>query len=106
MSTTEQAPRPARAFDADNHYYEATDAFIRHVDPRMRGRCMRWADLDGKQRLLVGGKINRFIPNPRFEGRTAASHGARSRSHGVRLRLRCTGFGAHVHQRGRCDTWC
>ena len=25
---------PFRAFDADNHYYEAVDAFIRHVDPR------------------------------------------------------------------------
>ncbi len=59
--------RPERAFDADNHYYEATDAFTRHVDPRMRGRCMRWADVDGKTRLLVGGKINRFIPNPTFD---------------------------------------
>ena len=28
------------AFDADNHYYEATDAFIRHVDPRMHKRCL------------------------------------------------------------------
>jgi hypothetical protein len=24
------------AFDADNHYYEAPDAFTRHVDPRFR----------------------------------------------------------------------
>ena len=59
--------RPQRAFDADNHYYEAEDAFIRHVDPKMRGRCMRWAQVDGKTRLLVGGKINRFIPNPTFD---------------------------------------
>ena len=22
------------AFDADNHYYEAVDAFTRHLDPR------------------------------------------------------------------------
>jgi predicted TIM-barrel fold metal-dependent hydrolase len=58
---------PPRAFDADNHYYEAEDAFIRHVDPKMRGRCMRWADIDGRKRLLVGGKINRFIPNPTFD---------------------------------------
>ncbi|MCB1248119.1 MAG: amidohydrolase family protein [Acidimicrobiales bacterium] len=56
-----------RAFDADNHYYEATDAFTRHVDKRMQSRCMRWAEIDGKQRLLVGGKINRFIPNPTFD---------------------------------------
>lgn len=59
--------RPNRAFDADNHYYEATDAFIRHVDRRMRSRCMRWAEIDGKQRLLVGGRLNRFIPNPTFD---------------------------------------
>jgi predicted TIM-barrel fold metal-dependent hydrolase len=56
-----------RAFDADNHYYEAEDAFIRHVDRRMRKRCMQWAVIDGKQRLLVGGKVNRFIPNPTFD---------------------------------------
>jgi predicted TIM-barrel fold metal-dependent hydrolase len=60
-------PRPARAFDADNHYYEAEDAFIRHVDPKMRSRCMRWGDFDGKKRLVVGGRINRFIPNPTFD---------------------------------------
>ena len=55
------------AFDADNHYYEATDAFIRHVDPRMHRRCMQWATVGGRERLLVAGKINRFIPNPTFD---------------------------------------
>ena len=55
------------AFDADNHYYEATDAFIRHVDPRMYKRCMQWATVDGRERLLVGGRLNRFIPNPTFD---------------------------------------
>ena len=53
-------------FDADNHYYEATDAFTRHLDPAMRKRTMQWAEVDGKTRLLVGGKVNRFIPNPTF----------------------------------------
>ncbi len=56
-----------RAFDADNHYYEAPDAFIRHIDPKMAKRAMQWAEIDGKQRLLVGGKVNRFIPNPLFD---------------------------------------
>jgi len=54
-------------FDADNHYYEATDAFTRHLDPRMAKRAMQWADVDGKRRLVVGGRINRFIPNPQFD---------------------------------------
>jgi predicted TIM-barrel fold metal-dependent hydrolase len=54
-------------FDADNHYYEATDAFTRHLDPQLRRRAIQWATLDGKQRLMVAGKINRFIPNPTFD---------------------------------------
>ncbi len=54
-------------FDADNHYYEALDAFTRHLDPSMRKRTMQWAEIDGKTRLLVGGQVNRFIPNPTFE---------------------------------------
>ena len=58
---------PFAAFDADNHYYEAEDAFTRHVDPKMHKRCMQWAQIDGRQRLLVGGKVNRFIPNPTFD---------------------------------------
>jgi len=55
-----------QAFDADNHYYEAEDAFTRHVDPKMHKRCMQWAEINGRKRLLVGGKVNRFIPNPTF----------------------------------------
>jgi len=54
-------------FDADNHYYEATDAFTRHLEPAMRKRTMQWAEIDGRTRLLVAGKVNRFIPNPRFD---------------------------------------
>jgi predicted TIM-barrel fold metal-dependent hydrolase len=56
-----------RAFDADNHYYEAEDAFTRHIEPAMAKRCMQWATIDGKRRLLVGGKVNKFIPNPTFD---------------------------------------
>ena len=54
-------------FDADNHYYEAPDAYIRHIDPKMAKRAVQWADVDGRRRLLVGGRINRFIPNPLFD---------------------------------------
>ncbi|MBL7496656.1 amidohydrolase family protein [Frankia sp. CNm7] len=55
-----------RAFDADNHYYETLDAFTRHIEPEFARRCMQWAQVDGKTRLLVGGKVNRFLPNPTF----------------------------------------
>ncbi|MEJ7585358.1 MAG: amidohydrolase family protein [Acidimicrobiales bacterium] len=54
-------------FDADNHYYEAPDAFTRHLDRSMAKRAMQWAEIDGRRRLLVGGRVNRFIPNPQFD---------------------------------------
>lgn len=54
-------------FDCDNHYYEALDAFTRYIEPEYAKRTMQWATVNGKQRLLVGGKINRFIPNPTFD---------------------------------------
>ena len=58
-------------FDADNHYYEATDAFIRHL-PKHRSKLVQWAEIDGKQRMIVDNKIFRFIPNPTFDpGRPA-----------------------------------
>ncbi len=56
-----------QAFDADNHYYEALDAFTRHIDPRMAKRAVQWAQIEGKPRLIVCGKICRFIPNPTFD---------------------------------------
>lgn len=56
-----------RYFDCDNHFYEAKDAFTRHLDPALRKRGMQWATIDGKERLLVGGKLNRFIPNPTWD---------------------------------------
>ncbi len=28
---------------------------------------MQWAEINGRQRLLVGGKLNKFIPNPSFD---------------------------------------
>jgi len=54
-------------FDFDNHYYEAEDAFTRYGDKKMRNRTVRWADVDGRRRLLVGGKLNSYIANPTFD---------------------------------------
>ena len=54
-------------FDADNHYYEAEDAFTRHVDRNMQKRAVQWALVNGRKRLLVGGRLDRFIPNPTFD---------------------------------------
>jgi predicted TIM-barrel fold metal-dependent hydrolase len=58
---------PFTFFDCDNHYYEALDAFTRHLEPEFRKRAMQWVQLDGRSRLLVGGRLNRYIPNPTFD---------------------------------------
>jgi len=49
---------PFQLFDADDHYYEALDAFTRHIEPGFEKRCMQSAELNGKTRLLVGGRVN------------------------------------------------
>ncbi len=56
-----------RPFDADNHYYEALDAFTRHLDPKFTQRGVRPVRDGKKVQLLMGGKLNTFIPNPTFD---------------------------------------
>ena len=55
------------AFDADNHYYEALDAFTRHVPKEMQPRCVQWAEIDGRMRHIVGGKIAHAVANPTWD---------------------------------------
>ena len=55
------------AFDADNHYYEARDSFTRHLDPKLAARAVQWAEIDGRQRHLVGGRVSRAVTNPTFD---------------------------------------
>ncbi len=52
------------AFDADNHYYEALDAFTRHLPRAMQSRCVQWATIEGRQHHIVGGKLARAVKNP------------------------------------------
>ena len=53
-------------FDADNHYYEAHDAFTRHVPKHMRPRCVDWVELEnGRKYHVIAGKIDRSN-NPSF----------------------------------------
>ena len=57
----------SRPIDADNHYYEPLDAFTRHLDKKFRDRGVQPVQ-DGKRvKLLIGGKVNRFVPNPTFD---------------------------------------
>jgi len=52
-------------FDADNHYWETSDAFTRHRDPSFAERGVRLVDIDGKARyLFAGGRLHPIIPGP------------------------------------------
>src|SRR5919108_4911912 len=54
-------------FDADNHYYEALDAFTRYLDPALGPRCVQWATIDGKQYHVLGGRVSRAVSNATFD---------------------------------------
>jgi predicted TIM-barrel fold metal-dependent hydrolase len=64
MAHVEQS---ASIFDFDSHYYEARDAFTRYQDRSLGSRGVRWAEIDGRSRLIVAGKVNTYIANPTFD---------------------------------------
>ncbi|MEE2663775.1 MAG: amidohydrolase family protein [Myxococcota bacterium] len=55
------------AFDCDNHYYEAADAFTRHVPKAMQRRCVQWCEIDGRKHHLVGGRLAHAVTNPTWD---------------------------------------
>jgi predicted TIM-barrel fold metal-dependent hydrolase len=56
-----------RPFDADNHYYEALDAFSRHLDPQHATRVFQWSTIDGRTYPILGGKVFRGVKNATFD---------------------------------------
>jgi predicted TIM-barrel fold metal-dependent hydrolase len=54
-------------FDADNHYYEAEDAFTRHLDPALGPRVIQWCEIDGRRYHVLGGRVNHAVTNPTFD---------------------------------------
>ena len=54
-------------WDADNHYYEALDAFTRHLAPGDGPRCVQWATIEGRQYHVVGGRVSRAVANATFD---------------------------------------
>ena len=54
-------------FDCDNHYYEAFDAFTRHVPREWQKRCVQWCDIDGRKYHLVGGEVSKAVSNPTWD---------------------------------------
>ena len=64
MTSTQPVPWPL--YDADQHYYEAEDAFSRHLEKGQRS-AIRWVELEGRKRLLVGDRLFRMVSNPTFD---------------------------------------
>lgn len=61
------SPSGIAVFDADNHFYETTEALTRHLPDRYRS-AIQYVQLEnGRTKLAVGGTISEFIPNPTFE---------------------------------------
>ena len=53
--------------DADHHYYEALDAFTRHLDPAWAQRCVQWCEIDGRKYHVIGGRVSRAVTNATFD---------------------------------------
>lgn len=53
-------------YDADHHYYETPDAFLRHLPKEFRS-AFQYVTVNGRTKLAVDGQISDYIPNPAFE---------------------------------------
>ena len=65
MPDPEELDHPV--FDADNHYYEAIDAFTRHLDPALGSRVIQWSEVNGRQYHVIGGRVSHAVTNPTFD---------------------------------------
>ena len=73
MSELESLGAGFLAFDADNHYYEALDAFTRHADPKMANRCVQWCEINGRQYHVVGGRVSDRVSSGQVSERYSTS---------------------------------
>jgi predicted TIM-barrel fold metal-dependent hydrolase len=51
-------------FDADNHYWEASDAFTRYRDPKFAERGVQVKEIDGVLRYVLDGQVFQTLPGP------------------------------------------
>lgn len=68
MTTTAAAIDPEIDFlvyDCDHHYYEPPAAFLDHLPKQFR-KDFVYAEIDGRKKLVVGGLLSDYIPNPTF----------------------------------------
>ena len=56
---------PYPVFDADNHMYEAQDAFTRYLPAQYAG-VIKYVEINGRTKIAIKNKISEYIPNPTF----------------------------------------
>src|SRR5215207_5494675 len=53
-------------FDADNHFYETTEALTRHLPDKYKN-AIDYVEVRGRTKIVVRGQISEYIPNPTFD---------------------------------------
>ena len=53
-------------FDADNHMYETTEAFTRHLPAEYDG-LIKYVEVNGRTKIALNNVISEYIPNPTFQ---------------------------------------
>jgi predicted TIM-barrel fold metal-dependent hydrolase len=53
-------------FDADNHFYETTESFTRHLPERYKS-AIDYVDVHGRTKIMIRGTVSEYIPNPTFD---------------------------------------
>jgi predicted TIM-barrel fold metal-dependent hydrolase len=51
-------------FDADNHYWETSDAFTRHRNPKFADRGVQVREVNGLLRYVLDGEVFQALPGP------------------------------------------
>ena len=52
-------------FDADNHFYETTDAFTKYLPKEYEG-LVKYVQVNGRTKIALRNVISEYIPNPTF----------------------------------------
>ncbi|HYD10550.1 MAG TPA: hypothetical protein VEA78_10640, partial [Acidimicrobiales bacterium] len=53
-------------FDADNHFYETTDALTKYL-PADRKGAVEYVQDGGRTKIALRGVISEYLPNPTFD---------------------------------------
>lgn len=64
MTATAHREEFGPIFDADNHYWETAEAFMRYRSPQYRDRGLRLVQHEGQVRYFMGDQIWPMLPGP------------------------------------------